>query len=436
MLSIPAHTPTEIEAICVNSAMDAAMARKVAEACSDPSIGLDTIVSVLGYENGALGNPGSTAYIAAIAKLIAAVQALDSTCLTTNAEKGQFTVTINKCVIEAANQMNSHMAAIGLTAASKTATTPVVVSGADAEPVVRKEEIEQLRKLDAVIGGCWHTDGLAPAPKLVAHFVRGLAEDPPVIRLVSLGNAQSNFYARQAKKAATALERLVGATDELETRADKPVSKGKFIHALMLVGNALAIAGSRVILPADAGKYRDYDSGKVELKGKEQHVYGTRAITELLLTTCLEEGAKSDPDQLNEGYEAVMKAASKYVSQGYMLNSAFARAVHDERAEWRPRPRREGGGDGKRQKVDQKGKGSVSNSARSKQLDAAREKAKKKHCGDWNTRACPRGEACVYGHTCSAIIERDGRIEVCGEEHTRREHLAQAKAGTAPSVIG
>jgi hypothetical protein len=336
-------------------------------------------------------------------------------------------------VLEAANQMNHHMAAIGLHATTGGGVTPLVVNGAEGEPVVRKEEVEQLRKLDAVVGGCWHTDALAPAPKLVAHFVRGFAEDPPVIRLVSLGSAQSNFYARQAKKAATALERLVGPADDLDTKAEKPVSKGKFIHALILVGNAITIAGSRIIPASDAAKYRDYDAGKVELKGTEQHVYGTRAITELLLSVCLEEGAKSDPDQLNEGYEATMKAASKYVSQGYMLNSAFVRAVHDERAEWRPRRREGVAENGKRSKPEPKKK---PDTARSRQLEAAREKAKKKHCGDWNSRACQRGEACNYLHACSAIIERGGRLEVCGEEHTRREHLAQAKAGTAPSVVG
>ena len=428
-------TTTELTAILVNSGMDPAHATAVSAACTDASIGITTMVSVLGYDAGSLANIGTVGFTAAMRDLIQAVQAKDGTCLTTAEQQGQFTSAIRKSVKEGEAQEAAQLRSIGLGSPPPSST---VVLGNDGEQVLKREEVEKRRNLDAAIGGYWHLTDATPSTKMVSFFAKALGESPPTLRLFPLGSACSDFNARQIKKPQTGMERLAGEPeDQFDLRGESPNSKGRFIHALVLVGNAIAIAASEYIPTAKHADYNDLNTGLVQHKGSPAYVYGTRYVTELLLMTALVDGSKSDPDQLNKGYEAVMKAAARYVGARYLVNGAFAKAVHEEKSEWRPgrfevvpkvsRPAQPGRAGGR---VPEPG------SEKAQQIAAAKTYAKNKMCGDFNRDKCARAN-CNYKHECSALIQRNGKFELCGStEHSRKTHVEMARMGQAPSICG
>ena len=431
-------TATELTAILVNSGMDAEEALKVSTACSDATIGITTIVSVLGFDAGSLANIGTSDFTTAMKTLIAKVKALDGSCLTTVAQEGQFTSAVRKCAKEGAAQEGAQLRAIGLGAPAPSNT---VVLGNEGEAVIKREEVERRRNLDAAIGGYWHLPDATPSTKMVSFFAKGLAESPPILRLFPLGSACSDFNARQTKKPMTGLERFAGEPeDQFDMRGDNPNSKGRFVHALILVGNAIAIAASELIPTAKQKDYHDLPSGQVQHRGGTAYVYGTRYITEVMMMAALVEGAKSEPDQLTAGYMAVMKTASRYVGARYLLNGAFAKAVHEEKGEWRstrtplykePKvPRLTGGGGGGG------GGGTSGTSVKKQQIDTAKNYAKNKMCGDFNRDNCTRPR-CNYEHKCSALIMRDGKFELCGaHDHSRKKHVELCKTGEAPAIQG
>ena len=120
----------------------------------------------------------------------------------------------------------------------------------------------------------------------------------------------------------------------------------------------------------------------------------------------------------------------------YLLNSAFAKAVHEEKGEWRaPRttpvykeakvPKPMGGGGG-----------TSGTSVKKQQIDTAKAYAKNKVCGDFNRDTCTRASS-NYKHECSALINRNGKFEICGStEHSRKAHVEMARLGQAPSICG
>ena len=427
-------TTTELTAILVNSGMDAAHAALVSTACTDASIGITTMVSVLGYDAGALANIGTPGFTTAMRDLITAVRTKDATCLTTAEQQGQFTSAIRKSVKEGEAQEAAQLRSIGLGAPPPSST---VVLGNDGEQVLKREEVEKRRNLDAAIGGYWHLTDATPSTKMVSFFAKALGESPPTLRLFPLGSACSDFNARQIKKPQTGMERLAGEPeDQFDLRGESPNSKGRFIHALVLVGNAIAIAASEYIPTAKHADYHDLNTGLVHHKGSPAYVYGTRYVTELLLMTALVEGCKSDPDQLSKGYEAVMKAAARYVGARYLVNGAFAKAVHEEKGEWRPQrsetvlrsPKPVGKVGGR---VQEQG-----TTEKAQQINAAKTYAKNKLCGDFNRDKCTRAN-CNYKHECAALIQRNGKFELCGsKEHSRKSHIEMASVGQAPSICG
>jgi hypothetical protein len=425
-----ATTTTELEAILVNSGMAAAEATKAAIACADATIGITTIVSVLGYAASGLSSPGTAEFTATVRRLIDAVKAQDPAALGTNALEGQFVTAVRKCAIEAANQEREQLLAIGLGTAP---STTAIVVGSEGEVVMKKEEIEKRRKLDASIGGYWHVTDATPSSKMVSFFAKGFAETPPVLRLFPLGSACTDFNARQHKRAPTAAEKLTGGDDSLyDLKGEKPTTKNKVTHALILVGNAIAIAGAHIIPTAQLADYIDTDAGKVQVAGATQVVYCTRHIAERLLLTALVEGASSSAEQLVAGYESVMKTAGQYIASGYIAQSAFTKALHEERAEWRAKAPDTVTVGNKRK---QPSRPAPTTSEKKKQIDSARTEAKRT-CGDYNRNTCTRAN-CIYAHKCSAVIERNGKFEMCGDDkHTRTQHVAMARAGTAPAVIG
>ena len=336
-MAMTTTTTTELTAILVNSGMDPADSALVSQACTDTTIGITTMASVLGYDAGVLATIGTPSFTTAMRDLITAVKAVDGSCLATTVQQGQFTTAIRKMVKEGEAQEAAQLRSIGLGAAPPSNT---VVLGNDGEQVIKREEIERRRNLDAAIGGYWHLTDATPSAKMVSFFSKGLGENPPTLRLFPLGSACSDFNARQLKKPQSGMERLAGEPeDQFDLRGDNPNSKGRFIHALVLVGNAIAVAASEHIPTSKQADYYDLNSGQVQHKGKTAYVYGTRYVTELLLMTALVEGGKSEPDQLNRGYESVMKAAARYIGARYLVNSAFAKAVHEEKADWRPQRR-------------------------------------------------------------------------------------------------
>ena len=422
-------SPTELTAILVNSGMPPVEASKCSVACADASIGITTIVSVLGYEGSGLATPGSAEFTTTMGKLQADVIAVDATALATAALKGQFTTAIRKCAKEGNEQEASQMKAIGLGATPGSGT---LVLGMEGEPILKSDEINKRRQFEAAIGGHWHHTDATPSVKMISFFAKGFAEEPPVLRNFPLGNACSDFNARQSRKPSSALEKMAGREDDqFDQRAEKPGSKGKFIHSIVLVGNAITIAASTLIPTADQGKYIELEAGRVQFNGAKEYAYGTRHITEVLLMTTLIEGAKSDPDQLNAGYEALMKSAGRYVTARYMVNAAFTKAAHEEKAEWRPtrapplNPDPKRGRPGGREPTD-----------KTKALDAVKAEAKKA-CGKFNRAEGCTVQQCRFTHACSAIVQKDGKFAVCGDRsHNRTQHLEMAKAGSAPAVLG
>jgi hypothetical protein len=170
----------------------------------------------------------------------------------------------------------------------------------------------------------------------------------------------------------------------------------------------------------------------VQVAGATQVVYCTRHIAERLLLTALVEGASSSAEQLVAGYESVMKTAGQYIASGYIAQSAFTKALHEERAEWRAKAPDTVTVGNKRK---QPSRPAPTTSEKKKQIDSARTEAKRT-CGDYNRNTCTRAN-CIYAHKCSAVIERNGKFEMCGDDkHTRTQHVAMARAGTAPAVIG
>ena len=428
-----AATATELEAILVNSGMAAGEAAKAAAACADATIGVTTIVSVLGYAASGLSSPGTAEFTATVRRLITAVKTKDPGALGTNALEGQFVTAVRKCAIEAANQEREQLLAIGL--GSAPSTTAIVV-GNEGEAVMKKEEIEKRRKLDASIGGYWHVTDATPSSKMVSFFAKGFAETPPVLRLFPLGSACTDFNARQHRKAPTAAEKLTGGDDSpYDLKGEKPTTKNKVTHSLILVGNAIAIAGAHVIPTAQLADYIDTDSGRVQIAGATQVVYCTRHVAERLLLTALVEGASSSAEQLIAGYEAVMKTAGQYIAAGYIAQTAFTKALHEERTEWRTPRVNDAAKPGDKRKGPPGNKQNQATSEKKRQIDAARTEAKRV-CGDYNRNTCTRAN-CIYAHKCSAVIERNGKFEMCGDDkHTRTQHVAMARAGTAPAVIG
>lgn len=427
-----AGTTTELSAILINSGMAADEAAKCAAACADATIGITSIVSVLGYDGSGLSAPGTPAFTATVDKLIKAVADKDATALSTNALKGQFTTAIRKCAREGADQEAQQLKAIGLGA---TPNAGALVLGNEGEPVFKREDCEKRRNFDAAIGGYWHVSDATPSTKMVSFFAKCLAEEPPVLRLFPLGNACSDFNAKQARKPQSLAEKLVGEReDQFDSRGDAPSSKVGFMKALTLVGNAIAIAASVAIPTADQKKYSDLESGRVSYGGSAAYIYGSRYITELLVMTAMVEGDRSDTKQLLKAYEEVMKTAGRYITNGYMVNAAFTRAVHEEKHEWRA-PRRD-----PPLESDQRGKkakttATAPTTEKQRQLVSAREAARKA-CGDFNRATGCSRSGCKFAHHCSAVVQVNGKFEVCSAtDHSRAQHLEMARNGAAPTVI-
>lgn len=419
--------------------MPEADATATSNAMKDATVGVDSIASMASYDLAGLTNLGSDQFRTSLKKLVDAIKAKDADLLGTETLVGQLTAGVRYSIKEANEQEDKRLRAVGLGAPAAGGPTTLVL-GADGEVVVKGHEVEALRTMDAAIGGYMLTQDMTPSTRMVTFFVKGFKESPPMLRLFPLGHAVTEFNARRSRKPLTQAERMSGTEPQFDGDMQNLTGKFRILHSIMLTAHAISIAASFIVDTADVTNYAGAaDAAKVTYNGKVTHMYGTRAVADMLTTLAVVEGAAAEPETLLEAYEETMKTASRYVTMRMWLNAAFAQAAQESRKDWHRKPqfqapklKRQAGG-------AEAGKGDKPGNEAGKGTDKAKAKqAASAFCGQFNGQpgGCTYGGACKFPHKCNAVTEVNGKFSVCGSTaHSRLEHIELAKAGKAATPV-
>ena len=277
--------------------------------------------------------------------------------------------------------------------------------------MVRTAEVEELRKVEAMLAGSPLPLNLKPSGKMIAYHVRGEKMDPPMTRAFDLKRACTEFGARKQQKlrgqAETDVEKLIGEKeyDDVDATDNRILPA---VHKIMLdalargTASATFAAADKAEKSGDKGYVQEHDGGTVR-------VDGGRRMSLNVLDHLLRYGPGKSGEELIELYQAsVEAAASERELNGLAAGPALDRGLEKERLNWQREPERASNG-------REGGRGGEAGDRHIRPRDC---------CKKWNAGQ-PCNGSCNQLHKCNFRVKGD---RACAKNHRRGEaHVTKPK---------